>query len=35
MVTHDPRFAEVADRTMRLFNGRVVEDQEHSPAYVA
>jgi putative ABC transport system ATP-binding protein len=26
MVTHDPRFAEFADRTIHLFDGRVVED---------
>src|SRR5262245_48485670 len=25
MVTHDPRYAEFADRTIRLFDGRVVE----------
>jgi putative ABC transport system ATP-binding protein len=27
MVTHDPRFANFADRTVQLFDGRVVEDQ--------
>jgi putative ABC transport system ATP-binding protein len=26
MVTHDPRYAEHADRTVRLFDGRVVEE---------
>jgi putative ABC transport system ATP-binding protein len=26
MVTHDPRYAEFADRTIRLFDGRVVEE---------
>ncbi|HML15928.1 MAG TPA: ABC transporter ATP-binding protein [Bryobacteraceae bacterium] len=26
MVTHDPRYARVADRTVRLFDGRVVEE---------
>lgn len=26
MVTHDPRFAQVADRTVRLFDGRVVDE---------
>ena len=26
MVTHDPRFAQNADRTVHLFDGRVVED---------
>jgi putative ABC transport system ATP-binding protein len=25
MVTHDPRYAEFADRTIRLFDGRIVE----------
>ena len=28
MVTHDPRFARHADRTVHLFDGRVVEEQE-------
>ena len=27
MVTHDPRYAGLADRTVRLFDGRVVEEQ--------
>src|SRR6187401_747681 len=27
MVTHDPRFAQNADRTVHLFDGRVVEDR--------
>jgi putative ABC transport system ATP-binding protein len=27
MVTHDQRFAENADRTVHLFDGRVVEDR--------
>jgi len=26
MVTHDPRYASYADRTIRLFDGRIVED---------
>jgi len=26
MVTHDPRWANYADRTVNLFDGRVVED---------
>ena len=26
MVTHDPRYAACADRTIRLFDGRVVEE---------
>jgi putative ABC transport system ATP-binding protein len=30
MVTHDPRFARHASRTVHLFDGRVVEDE--SPA---
>src|SRR5579864_6769804 len=28
MVTHDPRYAEFADRTIRLFDGRIVEATE-------
>ena len=27
MVTHDPRFARHAERTIHLFDGRVVEDE--------
>ncbi|HYT70885.1 MAG TPA: hypothetical protein VEK78_05840, partial [Gemmatimonadales bacterium] len=27
MVTHDPRYAQHADRTVQLFDGRVVEEQ--------
>ena len=27
MVTHDPRFASIADRTIHLFDGRVVEER--------
>ena len=27
MVTHDPRYAEYADRSVHLFDGRVVEDK--------
>ncbi len=30
MVTHDPRYAEYADRSIKLFDGRIVE--EHSEA---
>jgi putative ABC transport system ATP-binding protein len=26
MVTHDPRFARHADRTVHLFDGRIVEE---------
>src|SRR5260370_21128505 len=28
MVTHDPRFARYADRTIHLFDGRVVEEEQ-------
>ncbi len=28
MVTHDPRYARYADRTIRLFDGRIVEETE-------
>jgi putative ABC transport system ATP-binding protein len=27
MVTHDPRYAELADRTINLFDGRIVEEK--------
>jgi putative ABC transport system ATP-binding protein len=27
MVTHDPRYARHAERTIHLFDGRVVEEQ--------
>jgi putative ABC transport system ATP-binding protein len=27
MVTHDPRFAKHAERSVHLFDGRVVEDE--------
>jgi putative ABC transport system ATP-binding protein len=30
MVTHDPRFARCADRSIQLFDGRVVEEQTQS-----
>ena len=30
MVTHDPRFSRHADRTVQLFDGRVVEDRRES-----
>jgi putative ABC transport system ATP-binding protein len=30
MVTHDPRYAEFADRTVRLFDGRIVEESVES-----
>lgn len=31
MVTHDPRFARHADRTVHLFDGRVVEERDAVP----
>ncbi len=30
MVTHDPRYADYAERTVHLFDGRIVEDQERA-----
>jgi len=30
MVTHDPRYAEFSERTIHLFDGRIVEDQQHA-----
>src|SRR3954468_2708827 len=30
MVTHDPRYADFADRTIRLFDGRIVEESTES-----
>jgi putative ABC transport system ATP-binding protein len=32
MVTHDPRFARHADRTIHLFDGRIVEESEAAAA---
>ena len=32
MVTHDPRYAAYAERTVHLFDGKIVEDQKHAPA---
>ena len=32
MVTHDPRFAERADRQVSLFDGRIVDDRSRRPA---
>src|SRR5687768_17362214 len=32
MVTHDPRYAQHADRSIHLFDGRVVEEKTHRPA---
>ncbi len=33
MVTHDPRFARHAERTIRLFDGRVVDEQDADRAH--
>jgi len=30
MVTHDPRYAEFSERTIHLFDGRIVEEEEHA-----
>ena len=30
MVTHDPRYARRATRTVQLFDGRIVADERHS-----
>jgi putative ABC transport system ATP-binding protein len=30
MVTHDPRYAEYSERTIHLFDGRIVEDEAHA-----
>jgi ABC-type siderophore export system fused ATPase/permease subunit len=27
MVTHDPRYCDVADRVLHLFDGRIIEDE--------
>jgi putative ABC transport system ATP-binding protein len=35
MVTHDPRYAAYSDRSIHLFDGRVVEESVESPAGVA
>jgi putative ABC transport system ATP-binding protein len=32
MVTHDPRFARHADRTIHLFDGRVVDENVEAAA---
>jgi len=34
MVTHDTRFAGVADRTVHLFDGRVVSEEEAAKQHV-
>jgi putative ABC transport system ATP-binding protein len=30
MVTHDPRYADLAERTVHLFDGRIVEEHGRS-----
>jgi putative ABC transport system ATP-binding protein len=32
MVTHDPRYSEIADRSVHLFDGQIVDQKAHSPA---
>jgi putative ABC transport system ATP-binding protein len=32
MVTHDPRFARHADRTIQLFDGQIVDEEGHAAA---
>jgi putative ABC transport system ATP-binding protein len=32
MVTHDPRYANYADRNIHLFDGRIVEESQEAPA---
>jgi putative ABC transport system ATP-binding protein len=32
MVTHDPRYARQADRTVQLFDGQVVEESAAPPS---
>jgi len=34
MVTHDSRFAGVADRTVHLFDGRIVSEEEAKKQHV-
>ena len=31
MVTHDPRYARHAQRTVHLFDGRIVDDEKKTP----
>jgi putative ABC transport system ATP-binding protein len=35
MVTHDPRYATYSERSVRLFDGRVVEEEESVEAGVS
>jgi putative ABC transport system ATP-binding protein len=32
MVTHDPRFTRYAERTVHLFDGRIVSEEESAEA---
>jgi len=32
MVTHDPRYAKIADRTVHLFDGKIVEETQNAAA---
>jgi ABC-type lipoprotein export system ATPase subunit len=32
MVTHDPRYARYADRSIELFDGRIAQSQFHGSA---
>jgi len=32
MVTHDPRYARIADRAIHLFDGRIVEETQQAVA---
>jgi putative ABC transport system ATP-binding protein len=32
MVTHDPRYAKLSDRSIRLFDGRIVDESTEAPA---
>jgi putative ABC transport system ATP-binding protein len=34
MVTHDPRYEEHADRSVHLFDGRVVDEQTAAAAHL-
>jgi putative ABC transport system ATP-binding protein len=35
MVTHDPRYARHADRSIHLFDGRIVDEQQAGETEVA
>jgi ABC-type siderophore export system fused ATPase/permease subunit len=34
IVTHDPRYAELADRTVHLFDGHIVDEQTAAEQHV-